>query len=985
MRVVRSRTVLGAIVLAAIVAREAAASLQGPSECLASKNKCVSENMQRKLSCHDRAERTGRAVDSRCLERADDKYDGGAHPTTGCFAKLESKHDRCSGGTNDGAPCAVDSECPGGTCTLGCVTRGDATVLETAVDDFVEDVVTDLDPGFPTPVRNACSAGKKKCILKRTAAILKCHEKAVRDGVALDPLCLAAANDKYDGASNPANGCFAKLEARGPCLAPEGDANALAAKVDAFVRNVLCELGYRTGAELCDTSACMAGKNQCVSENLQRKLECHNRAERRGRAVDPLCMAAANQKYDGGHDPAQGCFAKVESKHDLCDGGANEGAPCAIDSECPGGVCAFGCLTRGDAPALATMLDEFIDDVVTDLDPGYPTPARNACSAGKKKCVQKKAAAILKCHEKAVKNDVAIDPVCIAKAQAKFDGGAHPNRGCFAKLEARGQCLAPNGDANAVGTKVDGFVQDVLCQLGDADACRAPCVGDCPVCGDGQKSGTEPCDPSDPTPANQVCQNSGNGLEDCTGCVCHCPGHFDFIADATDPATILDAGWTGVFHDQRIITGAKITVASTGCESSEKPCGVCGFSGPVPNVAADAGDIDNHRCTNDTSIKCSTNAPCSGGGGTCEFYAGTPLPLSAGGVGACVVNRLSGSVTGTVDTGTGEVEAFLHLTSKVHDGVVEHPCPRCIGDVTPNDGVADGTCDAGTKIGLSCDVNGSSPVALFGTTSLDCPPTSSTGILEIPLTASTGTESRSLSAASPNCRALGFTAQKCFCDTCNDMAATACSSNADCVAVGATICGGKRCLLGANDGSPCSTNSECPSGGCGIPGTATRPNKCDDGACTPTSENEGECAAGPIDVFCEPNATMYSCLTQADCDAASVRSCQGGTNDGAVCSSDSECPGGNVCSGLNAGDPNTGCCLDLCMGIKTRECFTDNGVIGQSIAATGAAEVPAFEMANPTFAAIGCLQPTNAAAQNTTAGLAGPLRLTIHGLGRGLP
>src|SRR6185436_8115934 len=112
-----------------------------------------------------------------------------------------------------------------------------------------------------------------------------------------------------------------------------------------------------------------------------------------------------------------------------------------------------------------------------------------------------------------------------------------------------------------------------------------------------------------------------------------------------------------------------ITVASTGCESSEKPCGVCSFSGPVPNVAAGAGDIDSHRCTNDTSIKCSTDAPCTGGGGTCEFYAGTPLPVSAGGVGACVVNRLSGSVTGTVDTGTGEVAAILRLTSHVYDGV----------------------------------------------------------------------------------------------------------------------------------------------------------------------------------------------------------------------------------------------------------------------------------------------------------------------------
>lgn len=38
---------------------------------------------------------------------------GGVHPGTGCT------RNRCLGGSNDGASCAVDSQCPGATCTAG--------------------------------------------------------------------------------------------------------------------------------------------------------------------------------------------------------------------------------------------------------------------------------------------------------------------------------------------------------------------------------------------------------------------------------------------------------------------------------------------------------------------------------------------------------------------------------------------------------------------------------------------------------------------------------------------------------------------------------------------------------------------------------------------------------------------------------------------------------------------------------------------------
>ena len=50
------------------------------------------------------------------------------------------------------------------------------------------------------------------------------------------------------------------------------------------------------------------------------------------------------------------------------------------------------------------------------------------------------------------------------------------------------------------------------------------------------------------------------------------------------------------------------------------------IAGPIPNVNADAGDIHNRRCTNDTSIKCTNNTPCLPNG-TCQYFFGSNLPL----------------------------------------------------------------------------------------------------------------------------------------------------------------------------------------------------------------------------------------------------------------------------------------------------------------------------------------------------------------------
>ncbi len=215
---------------------------------------------------------------------------------------------------------------------------------------------------------------------------------------------------------------------------------------------------------------------------------------------------------------------------------------------------------------------------------------------------------------------------------------------------------------------------------------------------------------------------------------------------------ILDSGWTGQAHDLTVVDEGKITVMVDACDNATEPCGVCTFTGPVANIAAGAGDIDNQRCTGNTNTLCTLDADCSGVGGTCEFFFGTILPISAGGVSTCIINRVVGDITGTANTDTGDAASTVQLLSTVFSGpTADNPCPKCLGDATPNDGVLGGTCNSGQNANAMCDINGSSPIATFGSTSLDCPPLTGGKIadLVIDLSNTTGTVTRTLTAAEP--------------------------------------------------------------------------------------------------------------------------------------------------------------------------------------------------------------------------------------------
>lgn len=196
---------------------------------------------------------------------------------------------------------------------------------------------------------------------------------------------------------------------------------------------------------------CSVRKKLCVAKKATGLLACHRKAEIHGTTPNANCVYKVRSRFDGSllvpPNPSKGCFEKAEAKLTAT------------------------CLTFDDTAALEAKVDAFVDTVVTALDPGYPTPIQNACSAQKKDCVRKKVADLLKCHMIAEKHGVPLaDPKiakCLLKARSKLPG-------CFAKAELAnvGTCLT-TGDAAAIEAEVDAFVDDVVCALD-------PTGGTCP-------------------------------------------------------------------------------------------------------------------------------------------------------------------------------------------------------------------------------------------------------------------------------------------------------------------------------------------------------------------------------------------------------------------------------------------------------------------------------------------------------------------------
>jgi hypothetical protein len=204
--------------------------------------------------------------------------------------------------------------------------------------------------------------------------------------------------------------------------------------------------------------ACAGGKLDAAGKTAAAMLGCHANGARHGGAVDSACVTKAQTKLTSR-------FASLEARG--------------------------GCATVGDAGDIAAILDSSVDALATAL---RPTTTANRCAATKLKAAGKKAKTKVGCHAKATRKGVAVDPQCLAKAEARFASG-------FSSAEAHGPCLTTD-DAAGIESRVDDLMSQLVAALPSSTTTTTVPV---PVCGNGVVEGSEQCD-TNPEP---ICVASG--------------------------------------------------------------------------------------------------------------------------------------------------------------------------------------------------------------------------------------------------------------------------------------------------------------------------------------------------------------------------------------------------------------------------------------------------------------------------------------------
>jgi hypothetical protein len=364
---------------------------------------------------------------------------------------------------------------------------------------------------------------------------------------------------------------------------------------------------------------CSSGKVKCASDKATGLLGCYGNAEGEGVAVDPLCTGKVVTRFA---DPVQGCMAKAESKPP--------------------------CVTTGDTSDLETTVDDFVNDIVSIIDAGNPTPPVSKCAAHQKKCVANKVKAELGCYGKAASSGTPLDPLCLAKAETKF---ADPVKGCMAKLELNepNDCITTGLTATLDG-KVDTFSLDVF---SDEVLGPPPSLLDFTFETGGGVCGAA-LDASNAVLAALHCGgiDSGGGASN----------HFE------------EAPWPDGTTNRFALScaGGSCTVGAT----STAP-------------AANSADPD---CT-DTG---------------CNFGAPLEIPNAIfPSISSCVKNTYASPASGTLDRVGGTTSLNTDLISAIFvTGNVAEPCPRCRSGGVPVHGgpsaPATGTCDGGPNSGMAC-------------------------------------------------------------------------------------------------------------------------------------------------------------------------------------------------------------------------------------------------------------------------------------------
>ncbi|HEY2773703.1 MAG TPA: hypothetical protein VGK20_06600 [Candidatus Binatia bacterium] len=433
--------------------------------------------------------------------------------------------------------------------------------------------------------------------------------------------------------------------------------------------------------------------------------------------------------------------------------------------------------------------------------------------------------------------------------------------------------------------------------------------------------------------------------------------HADKVG--SDVASEIDAGWKGRMHNLDPVDGSLLGFRLD-CPSTSAPFGDC-------TVAGFDSAEGNCRCANDSTKYCnkpyeSDSMNC--GGAACTCFTRPPTPASISGVPVCMLGTAATNATGTWSPDDGHGHVKLYELLRIHLGYLQQqPCPVCVGDPTPNDGVRGGTCDVGNSPGAPCDANGTDPTfppPSGGATSLDCLPSLGLNITGQGMKFSRDETTSSVSLSS-NLPCSADAMQNCPCAACSSDTTVGCSSDAQCATLGysCSLDTQLRCTIDDDcasvDVSPCNgmihrcqhelsrtctTNSDCTNvdvGPCKLPtcdavgsGEPTLPNDCP-GACNVDPDGEGVCA--------DPSGYFY-CDGFVEEDGRPI----------IPCSNNTDCQDAN-----NAG---------ACTIAEHSNCFAP------TIAASGIADP-----ASPRTVAAFCAGVTANVGANSVAGLPGPVRI----------
>ena len=439
---------------------------------------------------------------------------------------------------------------------------------------------------------------------------------------------------------------------------------------------------------------------------------------------------------------------------------------------------------------LQPAAEEAPDAIHPSLDSGNRCPRRRSRPAGsgagplrrqyahrepvrrrQVRCLTKLKSCLLTCHGKALKAGTAVDPTCVAKCRDKFDlAPAVPEKGCFAKLEAKGGCGVSVGDSATLAAKVDAHVRDAVAQLTPA-------------------GGT----PSNKCTASKIrlppqvrhlrphlvrkAAAAGRPIADLSKCQ-----HYLAI-DATEllqqaRGQVLSrsgALGAGVPHLQRRDREASPTGRCLRrrpdhrlrdrAERHRQPTLQRRHVGAVHERARRRRRL--RRPTRHLRVLSSAR------------IARTSRPASR----SASPTQWNGAITGTFDQATGASAGVAAAISRAYNGIsLESPCPRCVGDLFPNDGSPAGTCSGGSRNGLRvrrqrrlvrADLRDDEPGLPAGGTIV--------ATFALDLSNSTDTMTKTVTASSPICN--GAAGKKCLCATCSLNSSIGCDHDADCAAV----------------------------------------------------------------------------------------------------------------------------------------------------------------------------------------------------------